>query len=105
MEKKFGTQSRISNQMLKLHKGIIQPCLSHPILANILVNDGNINLLMVGLSHFKFEFLKTTLSLENILVRSCQSILVLAPSADPALLVGEVLIIFVCKKQVCEGRL
>ena len=61
MEKKFWTQSRISNQMLKLHKGIIQPCLSHPILANILINDGDINLLIVGLGYFKFELLKTTL--------------------------------------------
>ena len=61
MEKKFGPQSRISNQMLKLHKGIIQPCLSHPILANILINDGDINLLIVGLGYFKFELLKTTL--------------------------------------------
>ena len=44
--------------MLKLHKGIIQPCLSHPILANILINDGDINLLIVSLGYFKFEFKK-----------------------------------------------
>ena len=34
---------------------------------------------------------QTNSYLENILVRTCQSILVLAPSADPALVVGKVL--------------